>query len=67
MKKLFHKLKEIIGKHKRKQYITATVEYDSEWDIYDIRDIQKSIQDLRNVFVDVPFLFSYEDDDTEIE
>lgn len=65
MFKLKETIQSIIDKFKSK-YITLEITYpdvNTEWDDYDIREINKTTNELRNTLVDIPYFFSYEDEE----
>lgn len=58
-------IESVVHKFKTKYFVLdiKCPEVNFDWDAYDVREIQKTTNELRNTLVDIPYFFSYEEDE----
>lgn len=65
LKKLISKVKSIVSVIRKKHSASDTkyADVNITWDTYDEREIQKTTNELKNTLVDIPYFFSYEEEE----
>ena len=65
--KLISKIKSIVSTLIRPSFDIKYDDVSFDWDTYDEREIQKTTNEIRNILVDIPYFFSYNNDEYDEE